>query len=392
MKLQFEAYFAATVVFFTTVSTVALPVANQAANPSLVLTPGGGYLPRAAAIEIPAGASIHHTASSISLVSSNGTILHSAPIAQGATIKSGASSASSSSIVPFESGWIADANWYNNLGSPINSFSTSWFVPPVPATISGQTLFIFNSIEPAAGNAILQPVLQFGGSAAGGGNYWAIAHWYVGPSATYFTPLVTVSVGQQLTGLIQLQSISGSSYTYLSSWSNLGGAALQVTTDELVWATETLEVYSVTSSSDFPTGVTQMSEINLSTQASGNPSISWATASDSADSVYATVVADGSVNAVVNIQYPNAGSTTNGTPPSNNGFSFAAAGQIEWAAGCDWTGGDIANELTTGELCGSTCEGYSGCTRFTWTEYNGGTCWLKNNNAAGPISNSGAGT
>ncbi|KAJ3121364.1 hypothetical protein HK100_012407 [Physocladia obscura] len=86
------------------------------------------------------------------------------------------------------------------------------------------------------------------------------------------------------------------------------------------------------------------------------------------------------------------GSSGNGTPPSSNGFSFAAAGQIEWASGCDWTGGDIANELTTGELCGATCEGYSGCTRFTWTTYNGGTCWLKNNSAAGPISNSLSGT
>ncbi|KAJ3125120.1 hypothetical protein HK100_010985 [Physocladia obscura] len=82
----------------------------------------------------------------------------------------------------------------------------------------------------------------------------------------------------------------------------------------------------------------------------------------------------------------------NGTPSNSNGFTFSAAGLIEWAEACDWTGGDIANELTTGELCGSTCEGYSGCTRFTWTEYNGGTCWLKNNSATGPISNSGTGT
>ncbi|KAJ1549253.1 hypothetical protein HK405_007076 [Cladochytrium tenue] len=56
-------------------------------------------------------------------------------------------------------------------------------------------------------------------------------------------------------------------------------------------------------------------------------------------------------------------------------------GAVMWAYDCDWTGGDIANVASTGEACGSTCVSHSGCDHFTWTSYNGGTCWLKSASA-----------
>ncbi|KAJ3093362.1 hypothetical protein HK100_006650 [Physocladia obscura] len=59
-----------------------------------------------------------------------------------------------------------------------------------------------------------------------------------------------------------------------------------------------------------------------------------------------------------------------------------------WSMGCDWSGGDIANVLDTGANCGLDCVNYSGCTHFSWTEYNGGTCWLKNSNVGAAISSS----
>ena len=37
-----------------------------------------------------------------------------------------------------ESGWVAYASWFNT-GLPISSFTTTWSVPPVPATDHGQT-------------------------------------------------------------------------------------------------------------------------------------------------------------------------------------------------------------------------------------------------------------
>jgi hypothetical protein len=49
----------------------------------------------------------------------------------------------------------------------------------------------------------------------------------------------------------------------------------------------------------------------------------------------------------------------------------------DWAFACDFPGGDIGNAQIRGEDCGGRCSSTSGCTHFTWTTYNGGTCWMK---------------
>lgn len=74
-------------------------------------------------------------------------------------------------------GWIAYAGWTNNAPQPLSSFEARWSVPPAPATASGQTIFLFNGIQNST--MIYQPVLQWGQSAAGGGNNWTVASWYV---------------------------------------------------------------------------------------------------------------------------------------------------------------------------------------------------------------------
>ena len=45
--------------------------------------------------------------------------------------------------------------------------------------------------------------------------------------------------------------------------------------------------------------------------------------------------------------------------------------------GCDWTGGDLTSALTRGEDCSNKCLQTTGCTHYTWTGFNGGTCWMK---------------
>lgn len=50
-----------------------------------------------------------------------------------------------------------------------------------------------------------------------------------------------------------------------------------------------------------------------------------------------------------------------------------------WAPGCDWVGNDLSNATTKGEDCGGKCATTSLCTHFTWTNYLGGTCFLKKN-------------
>ena len=53
---------------------------------------------------------------------------------------------------------------------------------------------------------------------------------------------------------------------------------------------------------------------------------------------------------------------------------------------CDFNNHDLSNVRIAPELCGPKCASTSGCTHFTWTGWNGGTCWMK----YGPISKSDA--
>ena len=64
-------------------------------------------------------------------------------------------------------------------------------------------------------------------------------------------------------------------------------------------------------------------------------------------------------------------------PPSNINWNFDASTGSYWAMGCDFVGNDLTNAKIPGEQCSSRCRQTSGCTHFTWTSYQGGTCWMK---------------
>jgi len=49
----------------------------------------------------------------------------------------------------------------------------------------------------------------------------------------------------------------------------------------------------------------------------------------------------------------------------------------DWALDCDFDNHDFANSEVSSEDCGDKCMNEPGCTHFTWTDYNGGTCWMK---------------
>ena len=199
---------------------------------------------------------------------------------------------------------MAYAHWYNHGSYPIKSFTTNWVVPRSPRTYHQQTVFLFNSIEPASFNAILQPVLQYGPSAAGGGAYWTVASWYVVGQTAFHTRLVRVNVGQTLRGVITLTSYGSGRYNYVSSFSNIGGTTLILRgSPQLVWATETLESYHVTTGSDYPRGSTVFSSINIRTTR-GTPAVTWSTVNDIPDGLKTTVNVQGATNARVTIKYP----------------------------------------------------------------------------------------
>jgi hypothetical protein len=156
--------------------------------------------------------------------------------------------------------------WNNTTGSPITSFQTNWAVPQPPATSSGQLIYLFNALEDASGDDILQPVLQWGVSGAGGGSYWSVASWYVDSSGHAFcTPATQVNPGDQLIGLMTATLLAGGAINYTSQFVGIPGSRLLAQgLTELVLATETLEVYGLTASSDYPNApMTAMKGIDL---------------------------------------------------------------------------------------------------------------------------------
>ena len=53
-----------------------------------------------------------------------------------------------------------------------------------------------------------------------------------------------------------------------------------------------------------------------------------------------------------------------------------------WAYACDFFSNDLLNMLTQSQDCGPACASIPNCTHFTWTEYESGTCWLKQGNVS----------
>ncbi|WP_054010607.1 hypothetical protein [Arthrobacter sp. ERGS1:01] len=174
-------------------------------------------------------------------------------------------------------GWIAYASWSNGTGSPTTRFATTWVVPPVPASRDNQTIFLFNGIQNST--MIYQPVLQWGLSAAGGGNYWSVASWYADGQGgqAFHTTLVAVNPGDVLVGVMTLTGRSGNQFSYNCQFQGIANTSLPISNvDELTWNVETLEAYGLAQASDYPTtNFTAFGGIDLQT-ANGRPVLAWA--------------------------------------------------------------------------------------------------------------------
>lgn len=62
---------------------------------------------------------------------------------------------------------------------------------------------------------------------------------------------------------------------------------------------------------------------------------------------------------------------------STRAYDWHDEGNLVWAPDCDFFGNDLSNAQIPGEQCGPRCSTTGGCTHFTWTDHNGGTCWMK---------------
>ncbi len=156
-------------------------------------------------------------------------------------------------------GWVEAANW----AAPVapTALSATWVVPPAPSSVRSQLIYFFPSFEPARGDKIVQPVMQFGRSPAGGGAYWGVASWYVTADGTALhSKLLRVNTGDTIIGTMTTSSCKpsgGCKFKIVSRDDTTGSSkSLSVTTAEPYTLVQgaVLEAYGVTSCDQFPAG------------------------------------------------------------------------------------------------------------------------------------------
>jgi hypothetical protein len=139
------------------------------------------------------------------------------------------------------------------------NFSADWTVPSLPTNLyNGQTIFLFNALQDASGQTIVQPVLQFGNLT---GPYWAILSEYVecGSCIVNITTPVAVSPGDHLTGALHVSHANGvggtpsyESYFYVNNGSSQVGYIMGQPNATFTTMYTTLEVYDLANSGDYP--------------------------------------------------------------------------------------------------------------------------------------------
>lgn len=179
---------------------------------------------------------------------------------------------------PDDSLWITGAQWQNNTGQPVRSFTTTWTVPAEPGTNSGQVLFVFAGMESQGANsAVLQAVLRWGTPPGSSQGAWAVRSWYLPTSGQpAFSSVVPVSSGDTLTAVITLTGTPGGAFSYTCEFAGIPTTSLAVQNiDELVVCDVALEGFGITAATDYPNvSGSAFTGITIETDPS-TPSLNW---------------------------------------------------------------------------------------------------------------------
>ena len=160
---------------------------------------------------------------------------------------------------PTTNGWVESASAMTTTS--YHKMIVTWAVPPDPGSYNGQTVFLFPGFEDYNDvKSILQPVLQYGPSAAGGGEYWSVAAWNCCPSGTAdYSSLIGANNGTIGT----IRSNCGPGVNQCATWNveakeTGSGQTTSLTAtpsegQEFNWAFgAALEVYDVTQCDQYP--------------------------------------------------------------------------------------------------------------------------------------------
>jgi hypothetical protein len=205
------------------------------------------------------------------------------------------------------SGWITFASWQNLASEPVSQIATDCTVPDPPtAGDTGQTIFLFNAIQNASRTNLLQPVLQWGTSQAGGGPFWSISNWYIDTSGhVCHSDSVPVLPGQVLTGIISLGQETNGLYSYVVSFEGYPTLDLNVTgIEELMYAAETLEAYQIGDCKEYPADdFTAMSNIAIAVGGVA-PALTWSIQNNSTScGEHTIIVSSANPGGQINIVY-----------------------------------------------------------------------------------------
>ena len=206
------------------------------------------------------------------------------------------------------SGWITYASYVEPAANVITEMRTTWTVPPEPTREDGQLIYIFNGMQDSPVTHILQPVLQWGRSPAGGGNSWAVASWFVGSGGDAFKtdPIVQVNPGDVLTGVMKLlTNHDGNFFYYICYFDGLPGTQLGLNSlSQMVNPVQTLECYTIQECRDYPNALlTSMHSIDVRTK-DGSLAPNFAAANSVTDcGQHATVVSNAAGAGQVDLYY-----------------------------------------------------------------------------------------
>lgn len=178
----------------------------------------------------------------------------------------------SGAYAPIIRGWLEYVSATTNTS--YGEISATWTVPPPPATNHGQTLFFFPGFEDYSDEiSIVQPVLQFGSSAGGGGNYWVVASWNCCiKGVAWYSRLLKVSTGDTIVGTVKSDCKAG--LEYCANWKVISEdqttgkktTLAKTPAEGQVWNWgfgAVVEVYGVQQCSDFPADTSLVFTVQL---------------------------------------------------------------------------------------------------------------------------------
>ena len=299
---------------------------------------------------------------------------------------------------PTVNGWVESASV--TTSTSYGEIVATWTVPPAPTSVVGQTVFFFPGMEDSNDVvSIIQPVLQFGPSAAGGGNYWAIASWNCCPSGTAdYSTVVNVNAGDTIQGTVKSTCSAGteSCATWdITTADETSGKSTTLTNSPsegqtFNWAFGgVLEAYNIAQCSDYPPNASitfqNIALYNDSFTLISNPAWSmtyWATSEtpqcDYSGQVSATKVtlyygAVGSPTATLSPSSLNFGQVPTNGPPKVEGVTLTNNNTVTLTISETTFTGDGGFGINH-NYCGSSLGALSSCTIDLQLDTSSGGC------------------